>query len=235
MKFRVVAFIAVTLAAQAAFAGTVLITSRGALSNSDTLSIATFGADGSNVASGTTVASMNGNMVTVSDGGTNGFSVLQEANEWSGNFANNELVLWTGDINSGNSDPGPITFAFSNAVGAIGFQVQPDDTSVSGVPFIASISAFDAGNNPLGTFTENGTSNFANDGSAIFIGEQSSSANISSIQVNITSPSGIDFALNYLTFGAPSTTTATPEPSSLALALCAAGFLPLALRRRIRN
>jgi hypothetical protein len=220
----------VSVAVQSSFASLILVTSRGSLSGSDSLAISSIAPDGTVMMSGFMAMTTAHNVVSVSDIGGNGMSILQEGNEWSGNFAPNDALLWTGNIITGNPDSGPVTLAFATAVGGVGMQIQPDQIPSK---FMASITAFDSGNNNLGSFTEMGMSTAANDGSAIFLGVQSSSSNISRILINITMPSGIDFAFNRLTFGAPIMVTA-PEPTSLALLLCGALLFPAIVSKRRR-
>lgn len=215
--------------AQSSFASVTFVSTRSGLSGSDSLSIGAIGPDGTTEVSGFVANTVDSNTVTFTDAGANGFSVLQEGNEWSGNFAPLDLILWTGNINTGNPDAVPVTMTFGSAVAGVGLQIQPDQF---GTTFTASIDAFNAGNVDIGSFTENGSSTSANDNSAIFIGVLSDSANIASITINITSPTGLDFAFNELTFGAA---LATPEPSSLALCLCAAALFPAIVFKRRRN
>jgi len=200
-----------------------MVVSRAELSGSDSLFMSVIGPDGTTEpSSGFTVDTTHSNPVTISDTGTDGFMVLQESNDWSGNFANNDLVLWT------TGDAVATTLLFGAPVAGVGMQIQPN---FFGSSFTASISAFNVFNTLLGSFTEGGTSNTDNDNSAIFIGVLDSTADVSYITVNIASPSGTDYAFNELTFGAAAGTSA-PEPSSLALVLCGAGLFPRFLRKR---
>jgi hypothetical protein len=223
-----VLFVAVTV--QSAFGSLSFVSTRGGLSGSDSLFISTIGPDGTGEPSaGFVVDTTNSNAVTISDTGGDGFTVLQEGNDWSGNFANNDLVLWT------NGDAVPTTLAFGTPVLGVGMQIEPDCFSpgcAAGTGnFTASISAFDSSHTLLGSFTENGVSNDNNDNSAIFIGVLSTASNVASIAINITAPAGMDYAFNELTF---SSTTTTPEPSSLALLLCGAGIFAVIVWKRRR-
>ncbi len=220
-----------TIAIHSSFAGVILVTSSGSLSGSDTFLISAIGSDGSTAPNGVTANTTGGNAVTFTDSGSFGFSVLQQGNEWSGNFANNDLLLWTGNITTLDADAVPVTMTFGAAVGGVGTQIQPNNF---GIGFTASIDVFDALNNNIGSFTENGNSTPAGDGSAIFIGVLSTSANIKSITINITSP-GVDFAFNKLIFGAPATSPSVPEPSSLLLILGGAALLPVVAAKRRRH
>jgi hypothetical protein len=211
--------------------GAVLVTSRAGLSGSDFLAISAFGTEGTSVASGTTVNTLNFNTVTITDSGTNGFSVLQQNSLWSGNFADGDQVLWTGNVNSpnGDADAVPVTFTFGSLVRGVGLQIQPSPFGA----FTASIDAFDATNSNIGSFTETGLSSSADDNSAIFLGVLSTSANIKSITINITSPAGVDFAFNELSFEGAA--ASVPEPASMTLLLFGAGVLPVLARRRARQ
>ena len=222
-------FTFLAVGAQSAFGSLSFITSRGGLSGSDSLFISSIGPDGTTEPSaGFVVDTTNGNPVTISDSGTSGFTVLQEGNDWLGNFANNDFVLWT------TGDAVPTTLAFGTSVAGVGMQIQPNcfspDCQGGTGDFTASISAFDSSSSLLGSFTEDGVSNANNDNSAIFIGVLSSSANVASITINITSPTGQDYAFNELTFGAAS--SGVPEPSSLAMVLCGAALVAAIMSKR---
>ncbi|HUY12430.1 MAG TPA: PEP-CTERM sorting domain-containing protein [Terriglobia bacterium] len=140
-------------------------------------------------------------------GGTNVGEVLQQGNDWHGNFK-------PGDFLIGTLFDGPLSLSSSTGLSEIGAQIQ---TNIGGA-FTAQIQAFD-GTNLLGTFTENGVSNGNNDGSAIFLGVQDlTGANITSIEYSVTSclNTCTDFAINQLSLTAGGG-TGTPEPGSLIL------------------
>jgi hypothetical protein len=217
----IVALILLGFGAECAFASLSFVPTRGGLTGSDSFSIGTVGADGTTEpSSGFTFATVDGNPITFSDTGASGFTVVQESNEWSGNFANNDLLLWT------SGDAVPTTISFGSAVLGVGLQIQPD---AFGTPFTASITAFN-GATILGSFFPTGSSTSANDNSALFIGVADTTADITSIVINITSPAGVDYAFNELTFS-----SATPEPSSFALLACGAILLTIVSIRRSRR
>ena len=216
------------LAVQSSFANVILITSRASLSVADELLMSAVGPDGTTMSSGFSADTLHANTVAFTDSGSNGFSVLEQGNEWSGNFADTDLILWTGNINTLNSDAVPVTMTFTSLIGGVGMQIQPDNFGTS---FIASIDVFDSTNTNIGSFTENGNSTSAGDNSAPFIGVQSTSANIKKITINIVSPTGLDFTFNELSLGSAAL-AATPEPSSLTLICCCAGLLPAYLLKR---
>ena len=150
------------------------------------------GANHTNVSNG---ASVDG-ITTISDSDLNSpaFTTLIQSLSWNGNFSPGQTVL----ANNGN---GPDIFAFSIAQQGFGVQIQ--DNSNFG-PFTATISAFDATHTLLGTFTEDGQSNTNADGSAIFIGVTSDSADIASVELSIGGDN----------FGVAQT---IPEPASFVL------------------
>jgi len=165
------------------------------------------GGNHTDVASG---ASVDG-ITTISDSNliSPAFTVLIQSSSWNGNFTPGQTVL----ANDGN---GPDIFAFSTAQQDFGVQIQ--DNSSFG-PFTATISAFDAAHTLLGTFTEEGQSNTNGDGSAIFIGVSSDSANIASVQLAIE---GDDFGV----------AQSTPEPASFLLMGSALMIVGQFVRRR---
>ena len=203
--------------------GSVFVSSRLGLSGSDSLLMSAFGPSGTTLASGTSANTANLNTVTVTDSGSFGFSVLQQNDQWSGNFANGDFLLWTGNINTLDFDTVPVTLTFGSAVAGVGLQIQPD---TFGGSFTASIAAFNASNVNIGSFTSTGFSTSAGDNSALFLGVLSSAADIKKITINITSPAGVDFAFNELTFAD------VPEPASTSLFLLGAAILPALSRRR---
>ena len=209
-----VSLLIAAVAVQSSFASVALITTRAGLSGSDSLLISTIGLDGTTQSSGFSAGTALSNTVTFT-GGADGFTVLTEgpSGEWSGNFANNELILWT------SGDAVPVTMSFSSLVAGVGMQIQPDEFTTG---FTASIDAYDSGNNDIGSFTETGNSTLLNNGSAMFLGVLSTSTNIKKITINITSPTGLDYAFDSLTFGAP--VSGVPEPSTFFLFLAAAGL-----------
>ena len=201
--------------------GSVFVSSRLGLTGSDSLLMSAFGPSGTTFASGTSANTADLNTVTVTDSGSFGFSVLQQNDQWSGNFANGDFLLWTGNINTLDVDAVPVTLTFGSAVAGVGLQIQPD---TFGGSFTASIDAFNASDVNIGSFTSTGFSTSANDNSALFLGVLSSTSDIKKITVNIISPPGVDFAFNELTFAD------VPEPASLFL--LGAGMLPVFSRRR---
>ncbi|GEM_PF-4833859 len=110
-----------------------------------------------------------------------------------------DFLIWT-TTNPGN---GPLTLGSIKGLSEIGAQIQ----------------AFGA-SGLLGTFTENGSSNGNEDGSAIFLGVQdlTPGANIISIEYSLTSCvlNCTDFAISQLSLTAGGG-TGTPEPGSLIL------------------
>lgn len=141
-------------------------------------------------------------------GGGNG-QVMQEGNDWGGNFALNDYLLWTN-----SPGQGPLTLSFSKGVSQVGAQIQADFYG----SFTAEIAAYN-GNTLLGTFSEAGNSTGDEDNSAIYLGiKDLDGANITSIVISLTdcAQDCADFAINQL-----SLTTGgggnVPEPASLLL------------------
>lgn len=125
---------------------------------------------------------------------------------WYGNFFPGDELLWTG------STDGPMTFTFLNGftVSGIGTQIEADSPG----DFTALLQAYNAQNQLIASFAENGNSNYNNDGSAIFLGV----ANVPGIAkavFSLTSCSADcgDFAINQLDV----VPTEVPEVSSILL------------------
>jgi hypothetical protein len=125
---------------------------------------------------------------------------------WYGNFSPGDELLWTG------STDGPMTFTFLNGftVSGIGTQIEADSPG----DFTAFIQAYDAQDQLLASFSENGNSNYNNDGSAIFIG-LANVPGITKAVFGVTSCSADcgDFAINQLDI----VPTEVPEAPSILL------------------
>ena len=114
----------------------------------------------------------------------------------------------------------PIEISFANPISRIGTQIQRDQFG----SFSTSIGAFDSIGNALGSFTRNdGNSTSRGDGSAIFIGIGSDTANIARVQFSV--PSTQDFAIGSLT----TSNEPVPEPLTI-LGTITAGGMGVAMR-----
>ncbi|MGB3532904.1 MAG: PEP-CTERM sorting domain-containing protein [Microcoleaceae cyanobacterium] len=127
------------------------------------------------------------------------------------NFADGDFILFTGfeppqpgAFMPALGNPGPITITFDTPVKGAGTQLAVDDTLV----FEAFISAFDAGDNLLATFSVDGTSSLNLDNSAVFLGVQSDTANISRL-VFSSSEDNRAIGINTLSIAS------VPEPTSI--------------------
>lgn len=202
-------------------AGVVGVTSSAALGTNDSINWSQLGSSGTTLTGPQAVTSTGGLGATLSSaGGT--LLRRDQGNGWNGNFANGTPIIWTNGV-------GPdITVSFDAPVMGVGAQIQAD--------FFGSFTAeiMGIGGVVLGSFTENGNSNSNGDGSAIFIGLLSDSANITSIVfTNTAGSSPNDFAIGTLDLnrGMPGE---VPEPASMALLV--AGLAGIgSLRRKSRN
>jgi hypothetical protein len=208
--------------ASQAQAGLVLVTNRTALNGNDTIDWGQFGSTFTNVPNPSNFTTTGGLSGTVSKLQSGEFQRRDQGNGWAGNFTNGDRLLWTQDF---NSSPNNIKISLPHGMSAGGAQIQADFFGA----FTAQIQAFDTHGNPLGSFTENGTSNSNGDGSAIFIGVRDTTTPIGSIALSLTSASNdsADFAINQFSLDSrlPASTGGVPEPSTLALfAFGAAGL-----------
>lgn len=211
---------------QIAFGGSLTtITSRSTLNGNDFIDWGQLGPDQTDVTAPFNVQTNLGTTDQVTNG-SQVFSSIQQGNTWAGNFAPGDNLLFCCNLSS-NPAPGPYTINFASPVRAAGAQFQSLDNGL----FIATITAFGAGNVSFGSVTETGTSNNNGDNSAIFLGVQSALTDIVAIQLDVTfGRSGDPFAINRLDIntGAPS---GVPEPSTIFLV--GAALLLLIWRRRL--
>lgn len=140
--------------------------------------------------------------------GTQNFQRVDQGNGWSGNFLTGDHLLWN---NGGYQQTGiDIGVLFNNYSFGGGAQIQADYYG----PFTATLTAFDGFGNVIGTTVLAGNSTSAADGSAIFIGYLSSSANVAFLNFNVVDQYGGDsLAIDTLTIYGGT----TPEPTSLLL------------------
>lgn len=140
------------------------------------------------------------------------------ATGWNGNFTPGEALLWTG------STAGPLVFDFAAPVAGTGLQIQANRFG----SFSGTLQVFGSDGSLLGETTGSGTSNWAADGSALFLGLTGSHDVIRRAVFTIESDNvGRGFAVNALQV------RVAPEPASAMLLL--AGGTPiglLAFRRR---
>lgn len=222
--------VAVALAVATAISGSaqsavVLVTSAAGLGANDSIDWGQIGPSGT-VFFGPQNATSGLGLVATVDSTGNHFTRYDQPTTWAGNFANGTRVIYH------DGGPGPETLiTFASPIFGAGAQVQ---SAVYGA-FTARVQVFDAGNNLLGSFTENGVSNGNSDGSAIFIGALSDVANISSIRFDLTA--AVD-GLNLLGIGPLSLNenlnAPIPEPGTAGL-LALGSLVLLAARRRKRN
>jgi hypothetical protein len=154
---------------------------------------------------------------------------------FSRDFLPNQL-----QVASSNSDTLEITFG--QAIRGVATQITHPHQG----PYLARITAYDIGNNVLGTFDLTEFENNSGDASALWIGVQDAVPTIKRISLQTfegttetTNPSNQDVALitdlQLLTGNAPGNpppTGAIPEPAGLGLLALAVGALGWRMRRR---
>jgi hypothetical protein len=152
------------------------------------------------------------------------FQLRQQGNGWNGNFTPGETILWNQD-QAGLDDSIVAIFTTGNYGG--GAQIQADAFGA----FSATLNVYDTFLSLIATVNMTGNSNPNGDGSAIFIGYQSNSANIGALQFLVSDVNGA----NTVAIGTMSiyTSSAVPEPGSLVM--FGSGIIGLAgiLRRKI--
>ena len=120
-----------------------------------------------------------------------------------------------------------ITLNFDTAVAGAGAQIQ----SNFGGAFVARVTAFDGVTS--WSFTESGISGSHNDGSAIFLGVLSDTANLKWVRYTLDSATAFpqSFAINQVSL-TDTIAAGVPEPGSWAFMIGGFGFAGAALRRR---
>jgi len=155
-----------------------------------------------------------------------GFMIyVQDGAAFVGNFTPGEILL-----DSASSD-GPIVITFANAIRGIGFNIQHMNLGA----FSGQIDFYGAGDVLFGSVTQNGTSNFNNDGSAVFLGGMSSARDITRIDVSVGLLSGgSGFTINQASLLTTNAATPgeIPEPATVTLVSAALGGLIWLRRRR---
>ena len=144
-----------------------------------------------------------------------------QGSTYNADFLPNDFVISAFDLNSFTALSDPIEIDLPFLALALGMRVQVNPFG----PFSATMQAFDAGSNLLGSVTVNGANNGNGDGSAIFLGGMTTSAPIA--KVLISSPSE-GLALDTVTL-----LDVAPEPGCLFLA--APALAMLILRKRARR
>lgn len=148
------------------------------------------------------------------------------AGGWNGNFAPGDRLIWTNNI------AGAMLIDLDTSVAGLGANIQMD--RLVGL-FDATIEVYDAANNLLASFTIQGDSNNGHDGTAVFIGVLSDSANIDHIVLftdQARTRQQDDFAINQLDL----LTGAIVVPGPASLLLVGLGLLALgAAGRKLRD
>lgn len=205
-----------------ASAGVIGVAFPAGINADDVIDWANVGPNGTILSNPFNTTSTGGLGVTVSQAGASSFQLYTQGGSWSGNFSPGDRLLFTIGPN------GPITLSFASPVGAVGANIQ---TNYFGA-FEAVITAYGQSNNVLGSYTLNGNSTSAGDGSAIFIGLVSDAIDIYSVVFSapVASSSPQEFSINNVLLGGAGTGSEIPEPSTYAL--IAGGLALMLLRRR---
>jgi hypothetical protein len=142
---------------------------------------------------------------------------------WYGCFAEGDAILWTAN------NAGPLTIEFSSGLTAFATQIQSDYYGTG----TASIWAYDATDNLLGTFTVPSVATGANDNSATLIGVAVTPGDnpISRIVLNIGGFGVADFAINRISV-ATDGIAAVPAPAAMLLAGLGSGIVGWLRRRK---
>lgn len=187
------------------FAGTISqVTDNSQLTDSASWSGLGAEADSTPVATGATVTSTNGVVVTPAPTAGGSLYRLDEGSGWNGGFPNGDPLLYY-DGPGFASVGGDITLSFSQLVSGAGLLIQDDlydDTDT------VTISAYDSLDNLLGTET----TAYNGNNIPVFIGLLDTDQEIASVTIGTNEG---PFAVDTLNLA---DTAATPEPANLILA-----------------
>ena len=184
----------------------------------DSIDFAQFGPVGTFVANGATGTTFGGVNFTIT-GPNSGFTEYQEGNNWAGEFANGEVILFDG------FGSGAVTITFATAITSI--QHLEAQANAFGA-YTATLTAF-AGATNLGSVSYNGVNNLGPEGTIPYL--DFFGAGITSIVIGTTNDSQ-GFALGGTGGLNNPPPGGVPEPAAWALMISGFGMAGAALRRR---
>jgi hypothetical protein len=154
--------------------------------------------------------------------------VLTEGTEWSGNFANGMKLVYNGVVTVPQNGT-DLAATFDSPLYGAGAYIQTDFYGA----FTATVTVFDMGFLPLGTFTIGGTSD-GNVGTALFIGMLDTVQEIGAIQFNAVDQFGDeDFAIGTMNLSSlPQAPPGVPEPTTFVLLSLGLGAFGLWRRKK---
>ncbi len=199
------ALLAAMLAAagvSSAWASLTVASGRGDVTADSTLNWGVLGGDFTAVGATATVGA-------VSVSGAPAFGIFEQGLSATYNFSAGESLLAMFDLTAGASTTGSFVLDFAGGIAGFGTQIQDNQFGALSV----DMDVFDTANLLLGSFTFNGTSGGNNDGSALFVGVNSTAVDIGRIVLRGTFDGA---AINQLTLDTMA--TSVPEPGTLALA-----------------
>jgi hypothetical protein len=205
-----------------ALAAVVLVADRTALLGTQTnVDWAALGGGGDLVDAGSPVTS---GPLTVSGAGR--FAIVL-GSTYSSNFLAGDSLLTMLDVTTFNYTGGTFDISISSPVSGFGTQVSPNLEGTTA--FTATV--YNASSAVLGSFSLNASNSFAGDGSAAFVGFNSSALDISRV---VLSGLGDGAAINAVTLATASVVTPVSSPATLPLlgVAVSAALLVIARKRR---
>jgi hypothetical protein len=157
--------------------------------------------------------------------GAPAFAILEQGQTATYNFSPAESLLAMLDVATGDLTSGSFALSFSSGIAGFGTQIQGNLFG----PLNVTMTVFNTANLQIGSFIFTGATGGNNDGSALFVGVNSTAQDIGRV---VLSGAGAGAAINQLTLDTVAVTP-IPEPGTAALLMVGLSvMMGGAMRRR---
>jgi hypothetical protein len=217
--------------ASASTAGFILVGNRTTLAGTDTLNWGALGAEYTFPTNPSTLLSVGGNTSATVSLNSGAFYRLNQGSDWSGNFGNNDKLLFTNGGTPLTLGGGPMTITFSRDVTAAGAQFQTYRTGV----FTGTVDALDSSGVVLASLNFAGNSTQTANTADFFGISATNGSTFRKLRFNglTATENPQNFGINQLDFTATAAVNPAPAPPALLLAALGLGsFGGIGLLRR---